>query len=406
MPFSQSTLDSLAIVIRADASVQIGSGHVMRCLTLADELRLRGATILFVCRDFEGNLYHHITAKGYECALLPRPTKPYTIPNDEYAAWMGVPRGEDAEATATVCADFAVRCGRGGMIDWVIADHYAIDTRWEQHIRLFSQRVMVIDDIANRPHDCDILLDQNLYDNPAQRYDGLVPKHCRLLLGPNYALLRPEFREARALMGERLVRGGDIRRIMIFFGGSDPSNETAKAVEALQMLGRDDIDVDVIVGISNPHREEIEHMCAKIPHFHFHYQISNMADFMVRADLALGAGGSTTWERCCLGLPTIAVIIAENQAEMTEAGAQHGIQWSAGHSHTVTASKLGNLLHSVLSNADWYHIASETAHILVDGFGVERVADVLYFGMVFTNSTSNISHYNHSLLTPKLEESV
>jgi UDP-2,4-diacetamido-2,4,6-trideoxy-beta-L-altropyranose hydrolase len=361
------------VLIRADAAVHIGSGHVMRCLTLADELRKRGATVAFVCRDFEGHLEKYIVSKGYKCFLLPRPAIVYhSSTNDEYGAWLGVSREDDADATASICQTWITD---NGEIDWLITDHYAIDERWQRRLRPHTQHIMAIDDIANRSHDCDILLDQNLYDDAEKRYAELVLPQCRLLLGPEYALLRPEFREARERLGTSLVRNGTVRRIMVFFGGSDPSNETAKAIRALQMLGREDIESDIIVGIANPHREEIEHVCAHVPNLHFHCQVPNMADFMCTADLALGAGGSTTWERCALGLPTIAVIIAENQAEMTETAAKHGLQWSAGWHSTLSAKRLAEYIGTALQSPDALAIASKRVHALIDGLGVSRLAE-------------------------------
>jgi UDP-2,4-diacetamido-2,4,6-trideoxy-beta-L-altropyranose hydrolase len=262
-------------------------------------------------------------------------------------------------------------------VDWCVTDHYALDTAWHGVIRQKAQRIMVIDDIANRKHDCDVLLDQNLYDNPEHRYTSRVQPDCRLLLGPEYALLRPEFREARERLGSRLIRNGEVKRIMVFFGGSDPSNETAKAVKALQMLGLKDIEADIIVGIANPHRAEIEQLCALSPNLHFHCQVPNMADFMKQADLALGAGGSTTWERCCLGLPTIAIIIAENQAEMTETAARHGLQWNLGWYHTVTAQDIAQAITKRVQAIQENKAVSEHITQIVDGAGAQRVANYL-----------------------------
>jgi UDP-2,4-diacetamido-2,4,6-trideoxy-beta-L-altropyranose hydrolase len=166
------------IVIRADAAVHIGSGHVMRCLTLADELRRHGASVTFICRDWDGHLQTHIMGKGYECVLLPRSETAFHAEDDEYAHWLGVPIATDAAETLAVCAGLRKR------VDWCITDHYAIDARWHSELRPHVGKIMVIDDIANRPHDCDLLLDQNLYDNADERYKQLVPAHCRLLLGP------------------------------------------------------------------------------------------------------------------------------------------------------------------------------------------------------------------------------
>lgn len=362
------------VLIRADAAVHIGSGHVMRCLTLADELRNRGARVAFICRDFEGNLQKHIVSKSYQCFLLPRSESTYSIEGDKYAAWLGASQEEDAEATVSICKDYIREYGN---VEWLITDHYAIDERWHRCLRSFVQGIMVIDDIANRPHDCDIILDQNLYDNAKERYTGLVPTKCRLLLGPEYALLRPEFREARERLGARLVRNGNVKRIMVFFGGSDPSNETAKAIRALQILNRNDIEADIIVGIANPHRTEVEELCAQAPNLHFHCQVPNMADFMCTADLALGAGGSTTWERCALGLPTIAVIIADNQAEMTETAARQGLQWNAGWYNTLTSDSFAMFIQQSLENSIPRYLMSQISLTRIDGLGTIRVCDVI-----------------------------
>ncbi|MCU0425054.1 MAG: UDP-2,4-diacetamido-2,4,6-trideoxy-beta-L-altropyranose hydrolase [Candidatus Kapabacteria bacterium] len=361
------------IIIRADAAVHIGSGHVMRCLTLADELRKQGGKVTFICREWEGNLQNHIENKGYKCILLKRPSEAYSEPNNEYAAWLGVCKEQDAVETLAAISEEAV--------DWCIADHYGIDAEWHSIIRRKACQIMVIDDIASRMYDCDVLLDQNLYDNPEERYKSRVPAQCRLLLGSEYALLRPEFREARERLGSRLIRNGEVKRILVFFGGSDPTNETAKAVKALHILGCEDryaeIQADVIVGIANPHRAEIEHLCALSPNTHFHCQVPNMADFMMKADLALGAGGSTTWERCCLGLPTLAVIIAENQAGMTETAARHGLQLNLGWYFRLSETDIVAALRRILHLPHSIKAHSSKASALVSCNGVERVREII-----------------------------
>ncbi|HDL08410.1 MAG TPA: UDP-2,4-diacetamido-2,4,6-trideoxy-beta-L-altropyranose hydrolase [Desulfobacteraceae bacterium] len=232
------------LIIRADASVQIGTGHVMRCLTLADELRERGADIIFVCREFDGNLCGYIEEKHYIVHRLPVSNEQeHNIEgNLKHAVWLGADWQTDARQVEEIIK------GVDTPPDWLVVDHYAIDERWEGHLRPYCKKIMAIDDLADRPHDCDLLLDQNFYENLESRYDGLVPAWCKKLLGPKYALLRPEFREARKNLRKR---DGHVKRIMIFFGGSDPSNETAKALEAVRMLNRPDIAVDVVVGAFN-----------------------------------------------------------------------------------------------------------------------------------------------------------
>ncbi|MFZ5632096.1 MAG: UDP-2,4-diacetamido-2,4,6-trideoxy-beta-L-altropyranose hydrolase [Bacillota bacterium] len=308
------------VVIRTDASVQIGSGHVMRCLTLASQLRGKGARVSFVCRELTGNLCSLAEEKGFRVYRLP-----YSESLSGDNMWEA-----DAEQTAAVLK-------RAGNIGWLILDHYALDSRWESQMRPNVKNIMVIDDMADRPHDCDLLLDQNLSKNMETRYEGLVPVHCRKLLGPRYALLRPEFREARKHLRER---GGSVRRILVFFGGSDPTNETAKALEAIRRLNRPDIAVDVVVGGANPHKEQIKQLCSVMPSTTFYCQVDNMAELMARADLAIGAGGTATLERCFLGLPSIVLVVAQNQYETAAAVADAGALWVLGWFHEVSVERI------------------------------------------------------------------
>lgn len=332
----------MQVIVRTDASLQIGSGHVMRCLTLADELRERGEDVMFICREHPGSLIDLIMAKGYEVARLPEPAGFYVGHHDEaaHASWLGVPWQTDAAETIAV-AD-------GRQIDWLIVDHYALDRRWEEQLRQNASRIMVIDDLADRPHDCDLLLDQNLYQNMDNRYNGLVPGQCRKLFGPRYALLRPEFRIAREQLRER---DGNVRRILVSFGGSDPTNETAKALQAIQILDRPlDIMVDVVVGSANPNKSEIKKFCREASYFTFHCQIENMAEIMAAADLGIGGGGATTWERCVLGLPSLTTILADNQSETSHAVAAAGATVLVGSTKNTTPGSLSGALHRLIAD--------------------------------------------------------
>jgi UDP-2,4-diacetamido-2,4,6-trideoxy-beta-L-altropyranose hydrolase len=302
----------MRVLIRTDASVEIGSGHLMRCLTLADQLRSAGSAVAFACRDLPGGLFDLLQTHGYRCARLP------------WAAPGGNAQHDDAEATL----EAAGKLFPDGL-DWLVMDHYGLDATWEHLLRPHVRKLMVIDDLANRPHDCDLLLDQNYYHDLDRRYHRLVPEQCVTLLGPAYVLLRPEFADAR----QRLrLRDGSVRRILVFFGGSDPANQTQMAVEALKLLDRPDIGVDVVVGAANPNRNAIQALCDQLPNMAFHCQVPNMADLILNADLGIGAGGATMWERCCLGLPTITVVFAANQERTTEGvaalGAIEYLGWS------------------------------------------------------------------------------
>jgi UDP-2,4-diacetamido-2,4,6-trideoxy-beta-L-altropyranose hydrolase len=349
------------VAIRCDASIQVGSGHVMRCLTLANELGDRGAEVSFICREHPGNLFVQIEAAGFRLFRLP-----FAEASDSklaHASWLGETQAVDARQTAAALQEL-------GEVDWLIVDHYALDAEWESAMRAYAKQIMVIDDLADRKHDCDVLLDQNFYKDMDVRYEGLLPPHCRKLLGPKYALLRPEFREARSKLRER---DGSIRRVFVFFGGSDPTNETGKALRAIQSLGRTDIAVDVVVGAGNPHLEEIARLCEAMPQAALHRQISNMAELMANADLAVGAGGSTSWERCCLGLPTIVVSIAENQHMIAKNLAVTGAIGYLGASRAVTVNRVSEEMGRLSSSPECLLAMSQSGLAIVDGAGVSRV---------------------------------
>lgn len=316
----------MKIYIRTDASVAIGSGHVMRCLTLAKALLVRSVEVSFVCRELNGNICDLIENQGFHVCRLPG--------TGEFDAM------QDAELTSRAL------CGKP---TWLIVDHYSINTEWEQHLRPFVEKIMTIDDMADRSHDCDMLLDQNMFYNMHQRYDGLTPPDCRLYLGPQYALLRDEFIAARRTLRPR---DGIIRRLMVFFGGSDPTNETEKTLQALNKQIFRDIAIDAVVGTANPKREKIQYMCATMQNVSFHCQITNMAELMTNADLAIGAGGTATWERCFLGLPSLVIVVADNQAEPSQASHNAGLVRLIGKSAEVTEEVLSAAIRRALFQPD------------------------------------------------------
>lgn len=354
------------IFIRTDASIRIGTGHIMRCITLADVLCEKGAKISFICREFPGNLCDFIENKGYKVYRLPYSETQFndTCQCPSHLQWLGVSLEVDAKQTQHVL-------NSQQEIDWLIIDHYAIDNQWEIQMRSHVKNIMVIDDLADRPHDCDLILDQNYYENLENRYKSLVPAHCRKLLGPKYILLRPEFQKARKKLK---ARDGQVRRILIFFGGSDPTNETEKALKAVQLLNRPDIAIDVIIGKTNPHKEKVKYLCSIIPNTTFYYQVSNMAELMSNADLAIGAGGSTLWERCYLGLPTITLVVAKNQLEAVESVSKFGAIWGLGWSNKIDARSLANVIKKAIDNPlILKKIELSTITIIGDGNGIDAV---------------------------------
>lgn len=328
------------VVVRVDASVAIGTGHVIRCLTLANAFRSRGATVQFISRGHEGNLCDYVGESGFAVCRLPAPKQTATsLGRGDYAAWLGVPQETDAEQT------LACRHPNEPPADWLIVDHYGLDAVWENQVCQLATNTLVIDDIANRPHVCELLLDQNLNRSPAERYRSLVPEQTRLLLGPRYALLRDEFTVAAR---ELRPRCGQVGRILIFFGGTDASGETLKACRAIEVAMPDNVTVDVVVGATNPRREDIVRFCRTDARFRYHYQVSNMAELIRDADLGIGAGGTTAWERTFLGLPTMTIAVAENQVDGSEALAAQGAISYLGMGHAVTEQHITMSLQDLL----------------------------------------------------------
>lgn len=362
----------MKVAFRVDASSSIGSGHVMRCLTLADRLCELGAEIYFLCRELPGNMNCHIEAKGYRVCRL-----------DLEGKLLGEGWAYLADVEQTKSALGAI----GASVDWLVVDHYDIDARWEMLERSYTKKILVIDDLANRRHDCEVLLDQNYYPNMAHRYDKLAPQNCHKLLGPAHALLRPEFLEARKKMRPC---HGKVERILIFFGGSDPTNETEKTLLVLRRLNLPNISLDVVVGSANPHRLQIEKLCSEMPNTFFHCQILNMAELMVKADLAIGAGGASTWERCFLGLPALTVIVADNQAETTVSMAEAGAVWNLGLAAEVTSDRLVQVLQKILGDpaaickmgfaAQEIMAQGQTAGTSSDRWATDYLADLMMHG--------------------------
>lgn len=313
----------MQIAFRTDASLQMGSGHVMRCLTLANALTARGAQCHFISRAHSGNLICTIQQHGFKVNSLVAPvqqaraaiktiatveldTQPHQPPEPAHAAWLGSIWQADATDTAAVLASLQP--------DWLVVDHYALDQHWESALWPHYKKLMVIDDLADRPHHCNLLLDQNLGRQP-QDYAKLVPAHCQLLTGPQYALLRPEFAALRPYSLQRRQAQPTIGKLLITMGGVDQDNATGQVLQALKACALPaDCRITVVMGLTAPWLQNVRDLAAQMPWpTDVVVNVNDMAQRMADSDLAIGAAGSTSWERCCLGLPTLMVVLAENQ---------------------------------------------------------------------------------------------
>ncbi len=357
------------MIVRTDASTTIGHGHVMRCLTLASALRERGAEVSFVCRNHDGHLCDLIEERGFVVSRLPAPKAGLQAEDaPAYVAWLGSSEQEDAEQTHAVIE------ASGAKPHWLVVDHYAIGRRWESALRTSAERIMVIDDLADRLHDCDLLLDQNLVAQMHTRYADKVPAGCRMLLGPEYALLQPIYTELHDRMPPR---EGPIRRILIFFGGTDCDNLTGRTLAAFLRLNRPDIDVDVVITASGPHAAAIRQQVAGHANIHVHSSLPTLAPLIAKADLAVGAGGATSWERLCLGLPSVVVTLAENQKPVAHELHRLELVYLLGHKDKVTDASIETLLRKLTSRSlepAW----SRNCKDIVNGGGIDRVVNLMF----------------------------
>lgn len=356
----------MRVIFRVDAGITMGTGHLMRCLALAAGLREQGADCLFLCRDGFGALAQAIADAGHHLRLLPEADERLqALDGDRLAHDHWLPGGWQRDLNACLGELASVPTA-----DWLVVDHYALDWRWERGMRAAGCKLMAVDDLADRTHDCDLLLDQNHYADMMTRYLGKLPKHCRSLLGPQYALLRDEFGQLRPTVK---VRHPPVQRVLVFFGGVDAGNYTGRTIEALE--GISGLEVDVVIGSQHPYRDQIAAECARRGYL-CHVQTRRMAELMARADLAIGAGGSASWERCCLGLPCIVGAVASNQEQAARDLADLGVTSYLGGPQEITVARLQDRIRQ-LCGSDWLSRASVRGMELVDGQGVARVTGIL-----------------------------
>lgn len=355
----------MKVAFRADAGLAMGSGHIMRALCLAGALRERGAHATFFCRELPSHLERAIAAEGHSLRVLAMPAAD-DAPQD---CWPAARQAADAQATREVLGDAGT--------SWLVADHYGLGREWEAAMRPAARRVMAIDDLG-RMHDCDLLLDANLHARPLKRYEGRVPATAQCLLGPSFALLRPEFAAARQ---EMRTRGGAVRRILVFMGGMDAGNATGTALEAIALSVPRGTALDVVIGTSHPARAAAEAFCAGWSGATCHVQTDRMAALLAACDLAIGAGGGATWERCCLGVPTLALALADNQRTLLGPAAAAGLVYTP-DGPVPDAARLAIHLRALLDNEALREALSAAGLEAVDGRGARRVAAAMAAALV------------------------
>lgn len=356
------------IVFRVDASLQMGTGHVMRCLTLADALQKQGSEVSFICREHKGNLIKYIESKGYIVCRLDILSSDIEELNQSennplaHAHWLGATQKKDAEACDPILKNINP--------DWLIVDHYGIDYRWQNQLKKYFKKLMVIDDLADRKHECDLLLDQT-YGRKDDDYNNLVPHGCKKLLGSRYALLRPEFLQWREYSLQRRVNP-ELKKILINMGGADPDNFTGQLLEMLRASElRQDIEITVVMGEVSSHLKEVKQLGKIMPcPTSVMIGVNNMAEIMANSDLAIGAVGSTTWERGCLGVPSILLAIAENQIYASRLLKHERVIELCNDIESVL-----DLVKAITKN-EMANLSKKSAN-LTDGTGCNKVMDIM-----------------------------
>lgn len=355
----------VTVAFRVDASAEMGSGHLVRCMTLAETLRERGVSARFICREHRGHLMHLLRERNLAVRALPAPARGATSGGrEDYAQWLGVSSETDARETIAALGPEKPA--------WLVVDHYALDARWERLLHPHAGQLLAIDDLA-REHDCDLLVDQNYFERPEERYRALAP-HCGLVLGPRQAIIRPEYAMYRA---QCRIRNGTVARVLVFFGGSDPHDLTGITVRALCDPALEHLELDVVVGSNYPYTTELEAVAGRRSRIRLHGPRPHLADLMEQADLAIGAGGATAWERLCIGVPSIVISIAENQRPICESLVEAGlIRYLGSHEHVDENLIRAEVRRCIGEPGDLAEL-SERGRATVDGLGALRVAECL-----------------------------
>ena len=353
------------VLFRVDASQVLASGHTMRCLTLAQALAANGVVCRFACRALEGNMVEHIRSAGFDVATLPCP--PAGSPQGVDPR-LGVSEADDARDTVVALA--------GWRPNWIIVDHYALAQVWETEMHAQCDQLMAIDDYTDRPHACDVLLNQNLGVSADDYALGLLPEGCKVVAGTDYALLRPEFARARPQALKRRQEHTTSGHILVTMGGVDPNNMTGQVLAILASCQLPESwHVTAVMGGQAPHLAMVRAQAATQPFkVRLIVNTTEMERLMTEADFAIGAAGSTSWERCALGLPSIVLVLADNQIPLARALVDAGAALGAEPSDPAT---LRAAITRLVGDRSLRIAMAAIAATLVDGHGTGRVVEVM-----------------------------
>lgn len=341
------------LVFRVDSGFNIGSGHLMRCITLANYLKKSvKLKCYFIVRENEGSFNNIVIENGFNLLLIDGPEPKGNV--DNYSDWLGTSQAIDAIQSLEVLKKNDLQ-----KIDILVIDHYALDITWEKRFRSISKKIVVIDDLADRQHSCDILLDQNLAPNYKNRYNDLIPQNSKTFLGISFCLLRKDFIDAKKSIKVRTK----LSNVLIFLGGVDKDNATMQILLTLRAKLSEFQSVTVIVGQSNPHKIQVKEFCNEYRNCSFHEQVSNMAEIMSQSDLAIGAGGATTGERIFLGLPSLVFSLAPNQVAVARYLHENNFITFLGDQNNIASS---NIILEIDKYLDSPHLLKEQSMRLLE----------------------------------------
>ena len=353
----------MRIVFRLDASVRIGNGHLARCLTLADEFKALGGEILFICRPESDKDYEILFATDYEVKLLQKKTNT-EINKESYASWLSVDWEQDVNEVIQIID--------GIDADLLIVDHYGIDARWHNKVRDYCKKIFIIDDLADRYLDCDFLLNSSFVNEDKDYKKFISRKDYVSFLGSNYALIKPKFNNLRLQAKKKREYTSSIQEILIFMGSMDPDNYSSLAIHAINQVDwKQSVRVNCILDSNSPSLEKVSNDIESLElDVSIHSNIGDMEKLIYNADLAIGSGGNSMWERCVLGLPSLLTSIAPNQQRnikgITESGA--ACFWGSTKDLLTSLDSYNKDISPLIS-------MQEKAFSLCDGLGSKRITE-------------------------------
>ena len=357
---------SMRIAFRTDGSTTIGIGHVMRCMALADAMEDAGAQVHFACRKLDTDISHRLRIRGFNVSSLPAPAgEVMTTDTTEpaHAIWAGVPWELDAQQTIDALREWQP--------EWVVVDHYAFDARWHQMVKNeLGTRIAVIDELADRNLLADLIIDQTPHPDYREKYRHHLQGSSAVILGgPRFALLGRSYSNAA-----HYQPSADIRSIGIFMGGSDPGNFSSLAWHACREVAKFQGPIEIVTTKANPHRAELELLAQRDSNTSLSVDLPDLASFFVRHDLQIGAGGGSTWERCCVGAPTLTLVIADNQKSLIPQLAQLGAVATLPENTVINEQSIGQTVLQMTRDPSVRLALCQRSSQLVDGIGATRVA--------------------------------